>query len=144
MLREQPLVAVADAYARAPSLPALVLKVEHFQVGEVVGDKRHVQSEEMPLESLAKPIADFRVRPEVFHRAIVGTVVVLPVERIQARLDVQCPMAGEAELQARVEGGGAPIGQVGLERDHGPLFVAKRGALRVELAYGANRYQHSD
>ena len=63
---------------------------------------------------------------------------------LEAASSPERELEARAELQARVEGGGAPIGQVGLERDHGPLFVAKRGALRVELAYGANRYQHSD
>ena len=88
MLGEQPLVAVAYAYARSPSLTAFILKVEYLQVGEVVGDERDVQPKEMSAERLAKPIPYLRMRPEMLHRAVVRAIIVLAVERIQPRFEV--------------------------------------------------------
>lgn len=136
VLGEQPLVAVAHANARAPALAALVLQIKHFQVGEVVGDEGDVQTQEMPLERLAEPVADLRVDTQVFHGAVVRAVVVLPVEGVEARLDVQRPVTGQTELEAGVERGRAPVRQVGLDSDHGAPVVRRRG-LGVQLERGA-------
>lgn len=136
VLGEQPLVSVADAHACAPALPALVLEVEHLQVREVVGDEGDVQPEEMPLERLAEPVTDLGVYAQVLHGAVVGAVVVLAVEGVEARLYVQCPMPRQTELGAGVECGRAPVGQVGLDGGHGAPVFSQRG-LSAHVERGA-------
>ena len=88
-----------------------------------------MHTEEMTVKRLAKPIPQLRVQTQVLQRAAITPIIVLAAERIQARLQLKCPMTGEINFSSQIKRGSSPIRNIALDPNHG-AFPFDRHPLR--------------
>ena len=82
-----------------------------------------MQSDEVLVARFAEPVAQFGMQAQVFERLAVVAVAVLPVERVEARFDVEAPAACQAELRAGIECSHcSPVREVGFDSDGGTFL----------------------
>ena len=71
-----------------------------------------MHAEEMTVKRLAKPIPQHRVQTQMLQRTAI-TPIVLAAERIQACLQLKCPMTGEINFSPQIKRGSSPIRNLG-------------------------------
>ena len=108
VLAHGPIVTVAHADTRAPTLVTLVLGPQPVDIGDVVNQIRDMQPQEMPEEALAEPITHLRMQPEMLDGLVETSIVVLPVEGIQTYLGLQRPFRSQPKFVFKATTGGFP------------------------------------
>ena len=72
-----------------------------------------MHAEEMTVKRLAKPIPQLRVQTQMLQWTAITPIIVLAAERIQACLQLKCPMTGEINFSPQIKRVSSPIRNLG-------------------------------
>ena len=106
---EQPLVAVAHADSRKPPLEAVVLHPPAADTARIVESVVRVDTQEMPVERLARPVAELRL-----HKEMLPFPALTELQRVPNKGEVNGKPWGHLELGAQVETARGVLGKVTL------------------------------